>query len=72
MSQIKSKLLCGRVSDITKVNAYSKSFDFLNNESDIYSTKDILQVAIILGGIGTLSKNDFEEVKKKLQVYLGF
>lgn len=29
------------VNDITNVNAYSKSFDFLSDEPDIYSTTDL-------------------------------
>lgn len=29
------------VSDVTNINAYSNSFDFLKDEPDIYSTKDI-------------------------------
>lgn len=28
-------------SDITNINAYSNSFDFLKNESDLYTTSDI-------------------------------
>jgi hypothetical protein len=31
----------GKLSEITNINAYSKSFDFLNNEPEIYSLKDI-------------------------------
>ncbi len=31
-----------KVSDSTNVNAYSKSFDFLDDESELYSVKDIL------------------------------
>ncbi|OGJ06143.1 hypothetical protein A2456_00215 [Candidatus Nomurabacteria bacterium RIFOXYC2_FULL_36_19] len=31
----------GKFSEITNINAYSKSFDFLTNEPEIYSTKDI-------------------------------
>jgi mRNA interferase MazF len=31
------------VSDITNVNSYSKSFDFLNDEPELYSVKDILK-----------------------------
>ena len=31
----------GKLSGITNINAYSKSFDFLINEPEIYSTKDI-------------------------------
>lgn len=31
----------GKLSEITNINAYSKSFDFLANEPDIYSVKDI-------------------------------
>ena len=31
----------GRLTEITNINAYSKSFDFLANEPEIYSTKDI-------------------------------
>lgn len=31
------------VSDITNVNSYSKSFDFLEDEPDLYSLKDILK-----------------------------
>lgn len=30
-----------RLTEITNINAYSKSFDFLENEPDIYSIKDI-------------------------------
>lgn len=29
------------VNDITNINAYSKSFDFLKNEPDIYSISDV-------------------------------
>lgn len=32
-----------KLSDITNVNAYSQSFDFLKDEPDIYSIKDIKQ-----------------------------
>ncbi len=31
----------GRFSEITNINAYSKSFDFLANEPEIYSSKDV-------------------------------
>lgn len=31
----------GKLSEITNINAYSKSFDFLADEPEIYSTKDI-------------------------------
>ncbi|PIR68815.1 hypothetical protein COX93_01090 [Candidatus Nomurabacteria bacterium CG_4_10_14_0_2_um_filter_30_12] len=31
----------GRLSEITNINTYSKSFDFLTNEPEIYSIKDI-------------------------------
>ncbi len=31
----------GKLSLITNINTYSKSFDFLENEPEIYSTKDI-------------------------------
>lgn len=31
----------GKFSEITNINAYSKSFDFLANEPEIYSVKDI-------------------------------
>ncbi len=31
----------GNLTEITNINAYSKSFDFLMNEPEIYSTKDI-------------------------------
>ncbi len=31
----------GRVSEITNINAYSNSFDFLDSELEIYSKKDI-------------------------------
>lgn len=31
-----------KVSDITNVNSYSKSFEFLNDEPEIYSTKDLI------------------------------
>ena len=31
-----------KVTDITNVNAYSKSFDFLDNEPELYSLDDIL------------------------------
>ncbi len=30
-----------RISDITKINAQSKSFNFLHTEPDIYSVQDI-------------------------------
>jgi len=30
-----------KLTDITNINAYSKSFDFLENEPEIYSIKDI-------------------------------
>ena len=33
----------GKLSDITNINTYSKSFDFLNDEPDIYSIKDIIK-----------------------------
>jgi len=33
----------GKLSEITNINAYSKSFDFLTNEPEIYSTLDIKQ-----------------------------
>ena len=33
----------GKVSEITNINAYSKSFDFLNDEPEIYSAGDIKQ-----------------------------
>ncbi|MDP3988886.1 MAG: hypothetical protein Q8P93_01475 [bacterium] len=29
------------VNDITNINAYSKSFDFLKDEEDMYSTSDL-------------------------------
>ena len=29
------------VNDITNVNAYSRSFDFLQNEPDLYSSDDV-------------------------------
>lgn len=32
-----------KLSEITNINAYSKSFDFLTNEPEIYSIKDIKQ-----------------------------
>ena len=32
-----------KFSEITNINAYSKSFDFLKDEPEIYSTKDIKQ-----------------------------
>ncbi len=41
MSLIKSKLQSGRISDITKMNVYSKSFDFLKKELNLYSIQDI-------------------------------
>lgn len=31
----------GKFSEITNINAYSKSFDFLANEPEIYSKEDI-------------------------------
>ena len=31
----------GKLSEITNINAYSKSFDFLADEPEIYSVKDI-------------------------------
>lgn len=31
----------GKLSEITNINAYSKSFDFLKDEPEIYSTRDI-------------------------------
>ena len=31
----------GRLTEITNINAYSKSFDFLADEPEVYSTKDI-------------------------------
>ncbi len=31
----------GKLSEITSINAYSKSFDFLADEPEIYSIKDI-------------------------------
>lgn len=31
----------GKFSEITNINAYSKSFDFLKDEPEIYSVKDI-------------------------------
>jgi len=31
----------GKLSEITNINAYSKSFDFLKNEPEIYSIKDV-------------------------------
>lgn len=34
-----SKVFREDVNDITKINAYSKSFDFLSKEKDIYSLK---------------------------------
>ncbi|TRZ64754.1 type II toxin-antitoxin system Phd/YefM family antitoxin [bacterium] len=33
----------GKLSEITNINAYSKSFDFLKNEPEIYSIRDIKQ-----------------------------
>ncbi|MFA4975399.1 MAG: type II toxin-antitoxin system prevent-host-death family antitoxin [Candidatus Paceibacterota bacterium] len=33
----------GKLSEITNINAYSKSFDFLNDEPEIYSVRDIKQ-----------------------------
>lgn len=30
-----------KLSEITNINAYSKSFDFLESEPDLYSLKDI-------------------------------
>jgi len=33
----------GKLSEITNINAYSKSFDFLENEPEIYSTSDVKQ-----------------------------
>ncbi len=34
----------GKLSEITNINAYSKSFDFLENEPEIYSVKDIKRI----------------------------
>ncbi|PIP69118.1 hypothetical protein CO033_01200 [Candidatus Nomurabacteria bacterium CG_4_9_14_0_2_um_filter_32_10] len=31
----------GKLSEITNINAYSKSFDFLVNEPEIYSIEDV-------------------------------
>ena len=31
----------GKLTEITNINTYSKSFDFLNDEPEIYSVKDI-------------------------------
>lgn len=31
----------GALSDIANINAYSRSFDFLNNEPELYSLNDI-------------------------------
>ncbi len=31
----------GKLSEITNINAYSKSFDFLANEPEIYSIEDV-------------------------------
>lgn len=31
-----------KVSDSTNINAHSKSFDFLDDESELYSVKDIV------------------------------
>ncbi len=31
----------GKLSEITNINTYSKSFDFLKDEPEIYSIKDI-------------------------------
>ncbi len=31
----------GKLDEITNINAYSKSFDFLENEPEIYSIKDV-------------------------------
>ena len=31
----------GKLSEITNINSYSKSFDFLADEPEIYSVKDI-------------------------------
>ena len=31
----------GKLSEITNINTYSKSFDFLSDEPEIYSKKDI-------------------------------
>lgn len=31
----------GKLSEITNINTYSKSFDFLKNEPEIYSVNDI-------------------------------
>jgi hypothetical protein len=33
----------GKLSEITNINTYSKSFDFLSNEPEIYSVNDIKQ-----------------------------
>ena len=33
----------GKLSEITNINTYSKSFDFLKDEPDLYSLKDIKQ-----------------------------
>lgn len=35
----------GKLSEITNINTYSKSFDFLADESEIYSVKDIKKYA---------------------------
>jgi hypothetical protein len=31
-----------KVSDITNINTYSRSFDFLNDEPDLYSEEDVI------------------------------
>ena len=54
-----------KFSDITNINAYSNSFDFLKNEPDIYGLSDIKK--IILGEIGKLSNEEILSIKNKLK-----
>lgn len=35
------QILSGHVNEITNINANSSSFDFLNNEPDLYSVADL-------------------------------
>ena len=37
-------LFNGKLSEITNINTYSKSFDFLADEPEIYSVKDIKDI----------------------------
>jgi len=52
-------------SDITNINAYSNSFDFLKNEPDSYNIFDIKK--IILGKIGRLSNGEALLLKDKIK-----